>query len=336
MQFARGSASERRIVARSNRGVMTNMRSRQLCKVAVLGVLSSACGDAGEAREPGDPLGVTQQAAAGAPAITWFRWSKGEPARRMERVSTHACGLSMVRGELAKDADLFIRQGTGFWELLGIATGSNLLQADAVCVPLSAFRVNAGQVVSNGQRFFADLPNRFNATVTTDMTPNSAGVLTRVKGAFNGAPERVWIDSQWPTPTLNVRNGTASGTHTAGAYSLNFGLTGNVTPRAFSVRLDLRGGDIIIGAGSACPWGPICSEPVRLDRAFCYLSSVSGDFNGAEEWAQVYPRWETGNWHFNLNAGSTPLPPTTWDGTVYAEMTCLYYDQTRTSPPVIR
>ena len=295
--------------------------------------MSNACGAADEAREPAEAVGVSEQAAT-APTITWFRWTKGDPVRRMERVSTHVCGLSMVRGEFARDTDLFIRQGTGFWEMLANFPGSNLLQADAVCVPLSAFRVNAGQVVSNGSMFSADLPNRFNATVTRAMTPNSAGILTRVKGAFNGKPERAWVETPYTNPTVNIKNGTAPGTHTASAFSLNFGLTGNLVPKASVTSLSIDGHAISWTEGVDCPFGPICDEGVRLDAAFCHLSSVSGDFNGAEEWAQVFPFHERGRWHFNVHAGGGTLG--FGSASVYAEMTCLNYDQTRGSIPIIR
>jgi hypothetical protein len=240
----------------------------------------------------------------------------------------------MVRGELARDTGLLMRMANGFWEMGGDRPGDNFLQMDAVCEPLSAFRVNVDRTVAVGARTLA-FTNQTNTTITVNGTPNTAAILSSVKGAFDGRPERAWVD-QGTTPTVNIKNGGAPGTHFTIAHALSFGLEGNQAP--FFVHdgapiptLDVDGHVVHFG----CPNGDMCMDLADIATSFCFLTSVSGDFRGGDEWASVFPKWSTGKWHFAAAAGNS-FPPFDNGGQVKASAMCLLLDQTRRAIPPIR
>ncbi|HWA72636.1 MAG TPA: hypothetical protein VG937_09885, partial [Polyangiaceae bacterium] len=118
-------------------------------------------------------------------SFRWFRWSKGDPVKTLMPTSTHVCGLTMVRGELATSTSLMVvRQGAN-WVLRGLNPGSNFLQADAVCEPLSAFRVNAGRTVTIAGDFLASTTGK-NVTRSTPLPARTAPIFTGLVGRFEG------------------------------------------------------------------------------------------------------------------------------------------------------
>jgi hypothetical protein len=259
----------------------------------------------------------------------WFRWNKGEPAKVMMPVSTHVCGLTMVRGETAGNTSVMVVRQNGNWVLRGLNPGSNSLQMDAVCEPLSAFRVNAGRTVSVTGDFLINT-QATNVTRSTVMPTNSAPVFTGLLGKFEGGGERARVTLGVP-PTVEIKVGGQSGQHTATASALSFGLPANRFPRVNSYFLD----GFVVSDGTTVHWDPdsdvtclgsntcclpSCQQSVApLATAFCYLSSVSGDFNGADEWVQVFPDVNRGDWTLGLFANS--------GNGVTARVSCLDMDQ---------
>jgi hypothetical protein len=269
--------------------------------------------------------------------VLWFRWTKGEPAKVLAPHSTHVCALSMVRGQLKTNTSLMVVRSGANWVLRGLNAGGNLLQADAVCEPLSAFRVNAGSTVSVSDNFLASTLDK-NVTRSTALPVNAAPVFTGLVGHFEGGGERARITF---APLVEIKNGGQDGTHTASASALSFGLTGNQRPRVNSFFTD----GLVVSDGTSASWGPnhvnlgcvgghtccssgyICGIKVaNISDSFCYLSSVSGDFNGADEWVQVLPDRANGVWTLAMESGS--------GNGVSARVSCLANDQ-RTGGGVI-
>jgi hypothetical protein len=272
-------------------------------------------------------------------SVLWFRWTKGEAAKVLAPHSTHVCALSMVRGQLKTNTSLMVVRSGANWVLRGLNAGDNLLQADAVCEPLSAFRVNAGSTVSVSDNFLASTLDK-NVTRSTALPVNAAPVFTGLVGHFEGGGERARITF---APLVEIKNGGQDGTHTASASALSFGLTGNQRPRVNSFYMDglvvsdgtsrsWHPNDDIVGCDrdwtTCCSSGYICGvKAAPLADSFCYLSSVSGDFNGADEWVQVLPDRANGVWTLAMEAGS--------GNGVSARVSCLAMDQ-RTGGGVIR
>ena len=311
--------------------------------VSLVTLLATACGGGetdGSPQVAGDVVGEQPEASGPEPLsyadselegrsnqFRWFRWSKGEAPRVMLPVSTHVCGLTMVRGELADNTGAMVVRQNGNWVLRGLNPGSNFLQMDAVCEPLSAFRVNAGRTVSIAGDFIANTLST--GTVVTPMTRNTAAVMTGLVGKFEGGGERARITFFDP-PTVEIKTGQGVN-HTAAASALSFGLPSNRFPRVnsyfldgfvvsdgLSVSYDPDGDRTCLGNPPCC--APTCAQRVApLSTAFCYLSAVSGDFNGADEWIQVFPDVSKGDWTINLTANS--------GNGVSARVSCLDMDQ---------
>jgi hypothetical protein len=247
----------------------------------------------------------------------------------MMPVSTHVCGLTMVRGETAGNTSVMVVRQNGNWVLRGLNPGSNFLQMDAVCEPLSAFRVNAGRTVAVTGDFLVNT-QATNVTRSTSLSRNTAPVFTGLLGKFEGGGERARVTFFDP-PTVEIKVGGQSGQHTATASALSFGLPSNRFPRfnsyfldgfvvsdGLSVSYDPDGDRTCLGNPPCC--APTCAQSVApLSTAFCYLSSVSGDFNGADEWVQVFPDVNRGDWTINLFANS--------GNGLSARVSCLDMDQ---------
>jgi hypothetical protein len=269
--------------------------------------------------------------AARSNSFLWFRWSKGDPDLTLRPTSTHVCGLTMVRGELANGSVLKVTRSGGNWVLSGSQTASNFLQADAVCEPLTAFRVNAGSTVSVIGRDNFDWSIgtvNTNVTETLAMPGGTAPILMGLAGHFEGAGERARVTL---SPSVEMKVGGQAGFHMAFAAALSFGLSPSEAPFYTSYFKDgfvdsdgftLNLPRVLIGTETVELF-PISVAP--LSTTFCYLSSVSGDFNGADEWLQVFPDRTRGDWTIFGNRGSG-------DG-ITARATCVALDQRRSSAP---
>ncbi len=260
-------------------------------------------------------------------SFLWFRWTKGDPDLILRPTSTHVCGLTMVRGNLASGSVLKVTRSGGNWVLTGTQTASNTLQGDAVCEPLSAFRTNAGRTVSViGRDNFDWSIGSVNTNVDLNlaMPGGTAPVLMGLAGRFEGAGERARVTL---SPSVQMKVGGQAGFHMAFAAALSFGLPSNDFPFYSSYFTDglvvsdgytLNIPRVLIGTETA-QIVPVSVAP--LSTTFCYLSSVSGDFNGADEWLQVFPDRNRGDWTMFGNRGSG-------DG-ITGRATCVALDQRR-------
>ena len=167
----------------------------------------------------------------------------------------------------------------------------------------------------------------FGAVVTSDnseriisMPFGTVPILTGVWGHFEGGGERSRITL---LPTVEAKKGGQNSAQAAYASALSFGLA----PGEFPFITDERASrsqsyvPVIVGCdGSAdgCEFG---TNIAPLASSFCYLSSVSGDFNGADEWIQVYPRFDDGTWRMQGFAAS--------GNGVFARAECVELNQRR-------
>jgi hypothetical protein len=291
----------------------------------------------GRAREPESPpeSGDLEERSN---SVLRFRWTKGEPQKVLVSASTHICGLSMVRGQLHTSTSLMVLRQNGNWVLRGLNPGGNTLQAEAVCEPFSAFRVNSGSA-SNAGDFVASTTSK-NVTRSASLPSRTAAVLTGLVGRFEGGGERARVLFGSPH-TVEIKNGGQDGTHSAFASALSFGPTANQFPRFNSYFTD----GFVVSDGKTVSWSPnavivgcigdvlccesdyVCPEKVApVASAFCYLSSVSGDFNGADEWVQVVPDRTSGHWTIAMESES--------GNGLTARVSCLDMDQ-RTGGGVI-
>jgi hypothetical protein len=140
-----------------------------------------------------------------------------------------------------------------------------------------------------------------------------------VWGHFEGADERSQITL---LPSLEVKKGTQSGSQAAYASALSFGLPPGQLPFITDegVSRSMRVGDAI----EVCLTTTCASDIAPLASSFCYLSSVSGDFDGAAEWVQVFPNPASGTWRMDARAGG---------GSISARAECIEVNQTHTVVP---
>ena len=226
--------------------------------------------------------------------MTWFQWVKGEPQKTLHPVSTHVCGLAMVRGQFGTDTNVRLNRVGGNWVMGGGNPAANTLQMQAVCEPLSAFRTNAGRTISHTGEFGA-ITTANNSSKVVSMPAGTAAILTGLWGRFEGGGERARTTL---LPTLEIKKGSQSGAHAAYGTALSFGLAVGETP-FYSDETAPRSESwdhVIVGCDGSLDGCTNGRNIAPLATTFCYLVSVSGDFNGADEWVQVYPRYADGTW----------------------------------------
>jgi hypothetical protein len=252
----------------------------------------------------------------------WFRWTKGESTKSLRPTSTHVCALTMVRGEFKRDTSVRLFQANGNWIMGGANPGSNLLQMDAICEPLSAFAVDPGVTPANLGIFSANVSQNNSQTVT-GLPQFSAPILAGVYGDFNGGGEKEFTTVD-QFPTVTAKKGTSSGQLIAFASALSLG---NARPRFLFDDPFTPEPSIHLVAGvlnPTCIQSDGCTAIAELAGNFCYLSSVSGDFKGADEWAQVFPDQATGQWKLQGYHSEAVLG----GGSVFAAAQCLSLNQT--------
>jgi hypothetical protein len=311
------------------------MRAKTMVGLGIgLALGAGACGEPPDTDGSGsgrEPAAYAQEGALTglSNGTLWFRWSKGEPAKVLAPYATHVCGISMVRGELARDTYLAVYRSNGNWMMRGAHPGSNFLQMDAVCEALSAFTVNSG-VVAENRGVHTALLTTTGAEDVEALPANTAPVMLGLNGSFRGRGETASV-TVGANPTVRVRNGGAPGNHAAFANALYLGPKvpyyvhdGPVADRW--VRWPVGSEGICLGGG--------CSTIAPLATSFCYLTAVSGEFNGADEWVQVFPNREGGAWTLDARAGESHFGG---NGNVYAEAQCLETNQFHPpTPPIIR
>jgi hypothetical protein len=307
--------------------------------IALVGVAISACGseetDGGEGGLATEPAGYQDNGGlvGRSHLVQRFRWSKGQARVTMMPHETHMCAMTMVRGDMARDTQIRIFKAGSNWVMEGLRPGSNFLEMEATCIALSRFILQ-----SNWDRYSSGewtiTTSASNTTRSQSMWSDSAPILTGLQGQFDGGGERAWVS--FPNAmSVNIKKGGAPGTHMAFAHSLLLGEEDPVSaaevavPKYMMFSLGVFTRSISL-AKPSCTLG-LCTPPVaaptltlgNVNEDFCFLTSISGDLNGAAEWAQVLARHDTNLWTFSAARG---------EGSVFAAAACLKIDQ---RPPQI-
>lgn len=306
----------------------------QLCSVGAVGCGSEEELAAAEQDEAGEeeagPLEQFQQASTQSNAQI-FSWSKGQNEQPMVPVSSHLCFLTRLSGEMASarsivvvhhsntnisdhsgpehlpnDSNGNIVEDGDTWKIGGSTDGNNSLRGDATCVPKSDFLLGpsnvfweSGNVVN--QKFQG-------GSGAKDLwLGNAISYIDGVHGWFEGGGEFAQIEPGWPnTPSqLNVRTQNSSAVSGV-ARSLFLGIPG-VT--------DTRRTGMVSSSGNKKQ----LLLPTR--DGVCYLTRISGDFNGSEERIRISPVVDaqgTEWWQFETHAGR---------GKAYATAECVLYNQ---------
>jgi hypothetical protein len=153
--------------------------------------------------------------------------------------------------------------------------------------------------------------------------------INTVLGEYEGSGERVTITQkasfQAGQSTANVRTGQCFGN-----VATRFG-TYFVGSPGVSVPVYIGAGDARVWANAAGSEFAVGSNQTavmaRTDRAMCYLTRFSGDFNGSGERVRIFPQIVNGveRWHLQATAGS--------GSSAQGNARCLAFDQTQISVP---
>ena len=234
-------------------------------------------------------------------------------------VDTHVCFLSAVGGDLYNGTVVHLRHATNsagaqFWDLavqVGIA-GANSIMAETVCAPWESF-VTEG----NGFVWYSD-PVNANAgggclgrskEVTVAPDDWGVGFLTKVYGQFEGSEEygRALHSTSGARPlTLRVH------TKQCGAM----GSTAREFIAASDPQKTLRSPRYSISSS-----GTKRQVLIPTRDGVCFLARVSGNMDGEPEQVRISPQFVNGleMWVAEARAGG---------GSAYADVQCVYYNQT--------
>lgn len=220
--------------------------------------------------------------------------------------STHVCVLSLVWGTLYADggaAEVYIESGT--WRLhvrRPSASASNVkATADATCFPWSNFQTN-GSILYGGE-------GRISFSGTGQRASNlwwgdAASALNGVRGKFFGGGERAWVEHASATDLASrlFMKTEQGGAHGALGVSFFVGAPGGSYVPQFIGPNGLGGAHVageyahdfdgrqawtppFIGGGDKFRLGSVTMA--HSSEAMCYLTSITGRFNGGDEWVQI-------------------------------------------------
>jgi hypothetical protein len=320
------------MIERGRSGLCIVVLASSVCSVGVVG-----CGneedlsrEAQEQDEP-EPQALFQQASQQSNAQV-FSWSKGKPDQEMVPVASHLCFLTRVSGQLGGpstsvamhhsqtnlsdfrgpsllplDANGNVLEDGPVWKIAGSSGDKNSLQAEATCVPRADFRLGAGMVMwDSGNVVGTAFPTN---TVSKDLWLGDAiAHVDLVQGWFEGGGEFAQIEPGAPNTTTHLSVRTQNSSQTSGmARSLFLGIPGaTATRRTPQVQSSGNKKQLIL--------------PTR--DGVCYLTRISGDFNGSEERIRIAPIVDgqgTEWWQLETHNGGD---------NVYATAECVLYDQT--------
>ncbi|HVZ33636.1 MAG TPA: hypothetical protein VG963_14490 [Polyangiaceae bacterium] len=266
-----------------------------------------------------------------------FGWTANEWDVAMRPVDTHVCFLTRVSGNLGGNSVVALhRYNTDYqytwrtsglihgtladegptWKLGGAQAEDNSLSAEAICVPLSSFSIDPGMVIwtsGEGRAEVSTARPGCSSWVAAEMWQgNAATYLSSVQGDFEGGGEGAEIvyGEGWSDPAQVRIQTQQCGYYEAHAVSLFIGVPDQRgTWRTTAVEVD---------AGSNKKRS---QRLLRTRDGVCYLTRVSGNFDGAGERVRIYPELDqSGDEWWTLEAKAQ-------GGSAYSKAECVYYDQ---------
>jgi hypothetical protein len=283
-----------------------------------------------------------------------FSWSTpGGGANRadvlMKPRNTHICFLSRFSGNLGgnsygavhksttnadaicpswpnSDPFLIKNDSADTWKLGGCQRESNSMTLEATCIPAANFRIDPGGVVVYSAVKFAEIQSlSCPQSQSTDLASvETVAFLTAIGGYFNGGGEMAEIipgSSGVPTKlrveTNACRRPAVTTDIDAAAISLYAGVPG---------RTAVRRSRHTVSADS----DQTRTQTLAMtSAAICYLTRISGKFDGSPERVRIYPEVDANGtewWKLEAKAGG--------QGKVYASAECAGYDQTEAGGPL--
>jgi hypothetical protein len=254
-------------------------------------------------------------------------------------MSTHFCTLTLVWGALYDTVGGAGVMGEGpTWKVNARRPSVNVSHdkaaAEGTCYPHSAFIANnAVTWMSNS------IPVAVSGTGESSADlwwGDAASTLTGIFGKFFGSGERGWVEQSLASdfPSKIRMKTQQGGVHTAAGSSYFVGTPGGTHEPQF---IGPNGAGDAGDAGeyeftydgredfSLPPAGPKFRagslKMASVDEAMCYLTSVSGRFNGGDEWVQIWPEADG---FFRLQARAKVGT----EGRVTARARCLRFRQT--------
>ena len=273
-----------------------------------------------------------------------FGWATNEWDISMKPVSSHVCFLTRVSGNLGGPSAVVVHhssvdvaqmvisygtQGSGptvvndngtTWKIGGFQSAANSLSGEATCVPLSDFKVEPGMVKWVSGFAYAGAQTSLvscSKGATAKMWGyDSVSFLTGVEGQFEGGGEVVKVTSgDWTDPWwyLHFHTVQCEDSVEGSARSLFVGFPASSATPSSVLRTNF----------SVSTSGTRSQKMIKTREGVCYLTSVSGNFDGAPERVRIYPQVDasgTEYWWAEATKG---------DGSAYASIGCVYYDQHR-------
>ena len=242
--------------------------------------------------------------------------------------STHVCVLSMIWGTLYGNVGwAIVEPEVGTWQLSSRKDDSGTkAAAEATCYPHSAFLKNSG-VVMLSDLFAVYFSSAIGNQSAFMWWGDAASPLSGVRGKFFGAGEEAWVTQSFISNSasrlqLKTKQG---GQH--GSYGFSY-FVGNPDGTHVPQFIGPNGvgsaevaGEYVFGKDSRDDhfWLTPDAHMAHTSEAMCYLTSISGRWNGPNEWIQIFPDSQ-GFWVGKGAASGN-------DGRVVAKARCLKFDQ---------
>lgn len=259
-------------------------------------------------------------------------------------VSTHFCALTAVRGDLGGNNSAVVvhrssvplsppRNGRynvdddagSAWKLAGYQFTNKSLTAEATCVPLSNFTVSPGGHVKPqlsgmfGAVAYSGRPNCLSTSKSANLPNYAAPTLAGVRGLFNGGGE----ESHVIVPSVS-QNG---GMYTTGMKVEAKAGTTCKKVEAVAVSLSFYPANLkyppfmaVINQTISANGNMRTVRLIPTNNGFCYLTRISGDFNGAGERVNILTEVVNGVEYWALQARAE-------GGKAYGSVDCVWYNQ---------
>jgi hypothetical protein len=266
-----------------------------------------------------------------------FQTAANEPDLLLKPTNTHVCFLTRVSGNLGgqstvivhhsstdtrarclADADPTSENDVGpTWKINVCQKEENSLRAEATCVPGSNFVLDPGGLVAGSGLFDLKVIGDCSASLSRsmDIWPGLAvSFINGLKGRFDGGGESVEVarnNVSWTLPSKLWARTQTCGLLEGIAYSLFANIPdGGHATKAVSFSISAQRNE---------------SKTVKMIRTrdgVCYLTKLSGQFDGDPERIRIYPKKDSAGveyWMVEAHADR---------GSAFARTECMYYDQT--------
>ncbi|WP_019586073.1 hypothetical protein [Deinococcus apachensis] len=287
-----------------------NGKAPALPMTCLLAALLAACGQAPTAGAPQAPaqladapqvvsdLDATQGAlrpAAVTDPYTYYNFTGTDGVQTLMSTGEGVCWLAKVGGNLNSNSDyLQVYHSQGQWKLNYHSDSSDPVSGRVYCVKWTAFKTptvtQPARWISNGFTSIANSCTSFNKDTWWG---DAATYISYVGGDVQGIGG-VYVSQSTSGSKSSTMTAVACATTSkvyGGAHSLFIGKpSSNDLPQFWG-----PGGVGVpystaykTGSYRAVSWGPSTVEMAPTDRAFCYLSTLWGDFDAMIDEAKVY------------------------------------------------